>query len=142
MRVKIPFELIEIEKSSFHPVINITLKGESYLFVIDTGASRTVIHSELAAQFPRIDMGTSEPFAASITAESLSVTMVCIDNLYLGENQFTNIQAFSADLSSISSYYETITGKRLYGLLGCDFMINTKATMNFTKKILTLTRIG
>ncbi|MBN1988549.1 MAG: clan AA aspartic protease [Bacteroidales bacterium] len=138
MRVKIPFELIEIEKHSFHPVIEVTIKDESYLFVIDTGASRTVIHSNLAAQFPPVDMGAVEPYAASITAESLPVTMVCINLLHIGSYPFVNTQAFSADLTSIASYYESMTGRKLYGLLGCDFMLKTKAVMNFPKKILTL----
>lgn len=131
MKKQIPFTLKELESNSFHPIVFGSINGVAMNFIVDTGASRTVIDESFAKDIEIIKSENEEPFAAGINAEKLVVQQVEIPILELGEITFEKMPVFTTDLSGISELYEQMVGLTIGGLLGCDFFKNHQAVVNF-----------
>lgn len=138
MQNQIPFQVMEIEPRSFHPIVLGRIDGFEVNLILDTGASRTVIDRSIAANFPVIEIESAEPFAAGINAQRISVEQVEIPSLVLGDIDFGKILAFTADLSPISQLYNEMMNFSIHGLLGCDFLEQHKASVDFETRLINL----
>jgi hypothetical protein len=141
MKISMPFTIIELEASSFHPIVEGEIDGKLITLILDTGASRTVISKELAFDYPIISIENEEPFAAGINAETIAVDQVNIPLINIGGVNFNNTIVFSANLDAISNLYEKMAGLKIDGLLGCDFLLKYEATVDFSQKIISLNKL-
>lgn len=130
----IPFQVIHLDAKSFHPIIRGKIADIPINLILDTGASRTVLGKHIAHEFPTIDIGTEEIIAAGVNAQTIEVEYVTVPEIILGEQFFHNMQVFSADLKGISEMYENVAGFQIDGLIGCDFLNNHNATINFKQR--------
>ena len=138
MQLKIPFQVMEIEQGSFHPIILGKIDGLEVNLILDTGASRTVIDKSIAVNLPIIEIESAEPFAAGINAQRISVEQVEIPSLILGDIDFGKTLAFTTDLSPISQLYTEMMDFPIHGLLGCDFLERYKAVVDFNTRMIVL----
>jgi predicted aspartyl protease len=138
MKPTIPFVVQEIESSSYHPIISGSINGTTISLILDTGASRTVIDSALTTDLPAVENHNQETFAAGINAQKMEVRHVEIPSITFGKIKFSNLNAFSTDLSAISNLYEQMAGMKIHGLIGCDFLEQHKATIDFGKRVIKL----
>jgi predicted aspartyl protease len=135
MRSKsITFTVHELEANSYHPLVSGKINGMAVNLIIDTGASRTVIDTSVAENFKVDSSVEKEAFAAGINAQTLAVNQVVIPKLKLDGSTFKNVTAFSTDLSPISNLYEQISGIKIHGLIGCDFLVTHNARVDFLKR--------
>ena len=142
MVVSIPFEIKELEPTSFHPIVQAQIENTSINMILDTGASRTVLNMELLLNLPRINPPHEETFAAGINAQRLEVEQVLVPNIRIGQLEFADMLVFGTDLQAVSSLYEQMAGMRIDGLLGCDFLEAHKATIDFKKRVIRLKTIS
>jgi predicted aspartyl protease len=140
MMETISFKVQEIERSSFHPIIQGQINGEEVLLILDTGASRTVIDKSITSGMPIIANEHNEPFAAGINAQKISVEQIELPAITLGDIEFNNLKVFSSDLRPISKLYEELSGIKIHGLLGCDFLVEYKVVVNFKTGMIQLNR--
>lgn len=138
MTASIPFEVREIETASFHPIVQAQVAGSTIYMILDTGASRTVVNRELLEELPRMNQPHQEAFAAGINAQQLKVEQVQIPTIQIGDYTFTEMVVFATDLQAVSDLYEQMAGIRIDGLLGCDFLENHKAVVDFKKRSILL----
>ena len=138
MNVKIPFQVIELEKQSYHIVVDGRIDGAEITFIIDTGASRTIIDKCYAEMLIKITNTTEEPVATGLNAEQIPVELFKIPIFMLGKVKFKNIHSLTADLTPINEVYSKLTGKKIGGLIGCDFLLKHVKRINFKKKYLVL----
>ena len=138
MKQKIPFKVIELEKNNYHLLVKGEISKKEYLFVIDTGASKTLIDFKVAEKLKRIPVKNEAPIATGIMAEKISVELVAITSLKLNGVKFNKTEAVVTDLKAINEVYEKLTGKTIGGLIGCDFLISKISKIDFQKKYLTL----
>ena len=138
MIVRIPFKVVELENHSYHIVVDGRIDGTSITFIIDTGASRTIIDKCYADKLIKIANMSEEPIATGLNAEQIPVELYKIPVLILEKIKFKNIQSLTADLTPINEVYSKLTGKRIGGLIGCDFLLKHVKRINFKKKYLTV----
>jgi predicted aspartyl protease len=136
----IRFKVKEIESGSFHPLIKGEIEGKPIVLIIDTGASHTVIDKSLTRGLPVQSTGGKEPFAAGINAQKIDVEQVELPSIILDRINFHNLLVFSTDLEPISKLYNDIAGIKINGLLGCNFLEEFKATINFKSRKIKLHR--
>lgn len=134
----IPFKIIQLDAKSFHPILTGRLDGDNINLILDTGASRTVLGKHITQGFPTIECETEEAFAAGINAQTMDVEQVEIPEITIGESTFKNLLVFSADLNGISEIYQKMAGQKIDGLIGCDFLVKYKATINFKMRKIVL----
>ncbi|HNS28960.1 MAG TPA: retropepsin-like aspartic protease [Tenuifilaceae bacterium] len=141
MTETIPFELHRIESNNYHSLIQGKINGQPVVLILDTGASSTVIDQSVAIGTPIEPDEDHEVFAAGVNAKRIDVKQVELPNMQLGDVVFNNIIVFSTDLRSLSELYLEMTGIEIHGLLGCDFMVDNNATVDFSTGTIQLNRI-
>lgn len=134
----ISFNIIQLDAKSFHPILSGRLDGNNINLILDTGASRTVLGKHLTQQYPTIECEAEEAFAAGINAQTMEVELVEIPEITIGESTFKNLLVFSAELDGISEIYQKMVGQKIDGLIGCDFLVKYKATINFKMRKIVL----
>jgi len=140
MILKIPFQIIELESESFHIIIDGKIDGIEITFIIDTGASRTIIDKSYANILEKLPQGAETPMATGFSAEQIPVELYNITQLTLKDVTFKDIQALTADLNPINEIYSKIAGKTIGGLIGCDFLLKNIKAIDFKRKCLTISK--
>ncbi|NOU15959.1 MAG: hypothetical protein HOO91_00170 [Bacteroidales bacterium] len=140
MIVKIPFQIIELESQSYHIVVDGKVDGIKLAFIIDTGASRTIIDKCYAEKLEKLPFGTETPMATGLSAEQIPVELYNISLLKLKDVPFKDVQVLTADLNPINEVYSKITGKKIGGLIGCDFLMKNIKTIDFKGKCLKVSK--
>lgn len=134
MIVKIPFRVVELEPHSYHLLVDGNIEGIETAFIIDTGASRTIIDRCYVDNLERLKIGADNPMATGISAEQIPVELFNLPKVVLADVLFENIHSLAADLNAINDVYMNITGKRIGGLIGCDFLLSKVKSINLKKK--------
>jgi len=140
MILKIPFKIVELESQSYHIVIDGKIDGLDITFIIDTGASRTIIDKSYADILEKLTQGAEKPMATGLSAEQIPVELYNISLLAFDEVLFNNTPVLTADLKPINEVYSGITGKKIGGLIGCDFLLNNIKAIDFKRKCLTISK--
>lgn len=136
----IPFDVKEIEHASFHPIVAAELEGKQINMILDSGASRTVLSSNLVVNFDKTAGDGEEAFAAGINAQRMEVEQVVIPSIRIGNLDFFDMLIFSTNLDAVSSLYEQMAGVRIDGLLGCDFLVKYGGVVDFNTQKIVLTK--
>jgi predicted aspartyl protease len=103
-----------------------------YDFALDTGASRTVISLELAAEF-----GLAAEKISQMTAGggNGTVSRVQLSSLAIGSARQENLAAAASDfLTQLSAELRS----KLHGIVGYDFLRHYRVTLDYPRKGLTL----
>ncbi len=135
----IPFQLVEIETNSYHILISATIGEKPVMLIVDTGASRSVIDKTYDSGV-RVD-GVEDTIAVGFMSDNVNIEMALLPELRIGNISFENVPAALTDLSALQDLYTKITNLKVAGLLGCDFLVQHIASINFnTKKIFLRTK--
>jgi hypothetical protein len=136
---KIPIKIIELDKKSFHLLIEAKINKLPVNLILDTGASRSVFDKSLPAVI--IPSKANEDIrSAGISAENIDSQHAVIKSFKLGKLKLKNFQAILIDLEEINKLYRKVTGKQIHGLLGSDFLLEMNAVINYGKSYLVLKR--
>ncbi|RPH31211.1 MAG: hypothetical protein EHM93_14590 [Bacteroidales bacterium] len=137
---RIPFQIVELEHQSYHIVVDGMIDELAVTLIIDTGASRTIIDKSFADSLEKLPLGTENPIATGFSAEQIPVELYCIPKLTLEGVLFENIQSLTANLDAINEVYLNLTGKKIGGLIGCDFLLEHVKGIDFKRKFLTISK--
>ena len=132
MEIKIPIEIVELEDNSFHIIVSLQIGSIEGDFIIDTGASVTVIDKLTPFSYEPLD-DVSEINSGGVCGEINEVQLVNITAL-----QIENIHAAIIDLQYVNSLYDKHLQRRVAGLLGSDFLVRHEAVIDYGNKELTL----
>jgi hypothetical protein len=140
MKHVIPLELIELEEFNYHLAIKSVFKeGTEALWVIDTGASKTVFDWSLAENYDAIPPEEETIVrSAGIGNDQLDTTLGMLHEFYLGDLLIPPIKVALIDLSHINTLYYHATEKEICGLIGSDFLLENKAVIDYARLKITL----
>jgi hypothetical protein len=142
MKHIIPLELIELEESNYHLTVKSVFKenGEG-LWVIDTGASKTVFNRSLSGHFEPLPVDDKTIVqSAGIGSEDLDITLGILHPFYLGNYLIRPMKVALIDLSHINSLYYHATEREICGLIGSDFLLENRAVIDYSKLQLILNK--
>jgi Aspartyl protease len=134
---EIYFEIIEFEQNTYHPLVKAELEGvDSYWWVIDTGASKSVFNSNLARYYT-LDHEDSIS-ATGLGKELVETNSAMISSISLGGIDFGPLQVALVDFLHINEEYAKFSDKKIAGLIGSDFLVAHNAIIDFGAKKITL----
>ena len=137
MRRKIAIEIIELEPNTYHPLIKAEFPGLSdYWWVIDSGASKSVLDSSLAEIY--LSDQQESVMATGLGKEVVETSSGKIIGLKLGGFNFGTLNVALVDFHHINLEYAKFSEKKIVGLIGSDFLHVRKAILDFEKSILKL----
>ncbi len=115
-------------------IIDVLINGASRPFVLDTGASATVIDQRTAEelQLPDADK-MEEAHAVGCGPERTAVRFVRVDSLSVGGIHLSGLECGALSLGAICDKI----GSEIAGVLGYDFLSRFKTTIDYREKRLT-----
>lgn len=139
MRYSVPLELIPLEEGNYHIGLSCKfLHGEKGLWIIDTGASKTVFHKSLE-KFYIPEYRENQPViqSAGIGSGFLDTSMGILHPFFIGKLRIASLKVALIDLSHINQLYFHQTEREIYGLIGCDFLLENKAIIHYGRMKIT-----
>ena len=137
MEIQIPLEIVELEDNSYHIITTVLIGSIEGDFIIDTGASVTVIDRntpfshEAIADVPEINSG-------GVSGRIEEVKLVNLPTFQICDYTIENLHAAVIDLDYVNTLYEKQLRRRISGLLGSDFLVKFKAVIDYENKYLRL----
>lgn len=126
---------IEFRLRSNLILVDAVLDGETMPFIVDTGASNTVIDKKVAAR------GVMEGIRDAVGSEAcgaggnVEAAMTRVSSLAVGGAIVSDLGVARIDLSGINEK----VGAEIAGILGYDFLSRFRVTIDYREETLTLT---
>lgn len=139
MIVEVPFEIVQLEKDSYHLFVRCLVNGDQEgEMVIDTGASKTVMDRSFVKQYQGVELNDDEIHSSGLGGDQIDAEMVRIESLRIGSLEVKDLCLALIDLSGINQMYEKYCQRRISGLLGSDFLLQNRACIDYNRSVLLL----
>lgn len=120
------------------PIVEVFVNGHPYRFWIDTGASITVITSDVALK-TGIDIGNKKPIiGGGGTSKTFDVYPAIIKTFKIGGMSIDNHRIAVTDKKNLALRFFGITLMQIDGIIGWPVISKLKFDIDFSKKIITL----
>jgi hypothetical protein len=136
--IEIPLQIIQLEQDNYHILIegNFFDEKPSY-WIIDTGASKTVLDSNLDLYYANVESDNEEDYqSAGINQGLLDTSVGKMYFLRFGEFKMINHKVALIDLNHVNEIYEKYTSFKIAGLLGGDILMNYQCIIDYSSKII------
>jgi len=138
-RVRVPLQIIDLHTDGFHPLVEISIFGKSFLVVLDTGASKTAFDQSLLLKANEdAKLIISDRLSAGLGTNSMVSSTATIHDLSIGGLMIAEFEVAVLDLSTINIAYSQLGHPEVLGVLGGDVLVKYKAVINYGKQQLKL----
>lgn len=135
--MKIKFKKIKID-TGYHLLIKLKINDQEAVFVIDTGASNTVMDLEASKRFISKEKIKQEgKLSSGLGTNKMSSALSKKQFLEIGKLKFKHPLVI-LDLHHINSSYQSLGYNSIDGVLGCDILVKFNAVINIKTKELIL----
>ncbi|RCH56563.1 clan AA aspartic protease [Mucilaginibacter hurinus] len=135
----IPLQILDLHDDGFHPIIDVTLYGNSFKLVLDTGASKTAFDKTLLAEANADALiSATDKLSTGLGTNSMESYTAIITDLYIGDLKIDEFEVAVLDLSTINIAYEQMAHPQVLGVLGGDILMKYQAIIDYGKKRLVL----
>jgi predicted aspartyl protease len=138
-RVRVPLQIIDLHEDGFHPLLEISVFGQSFLVVLDTGASKTAFDQSI---LKRANQGAilteSDRLSTGLGTNNMVSSTAIINDLSIGGLLIKEFEVAVLDLSTINIAYVQLGHPEVLGVLGGDVLMKYKAVINYGKQVLKL----
>ncbi|MDR2413969.1 MAG: retroviral-like aspartic protease family protein [Odoribacteraceae bacterium] len=135
--IQVPVELVELDENSFHIIVTVVVGCIEGDFIVDTGASITVIDQYTPFSHEPLE-DTLGINSGGIGGEIGEVKLVNLPTFHLGGYTLENVRVALLDLQYVNTLYNNQLRRRIVGLLGCDFLTRHNAVIDYENQRLTL----
>lgn len=127
---------IRIAAKSRHIITKVSINGKVARFIIDSGASATCMNKKLITEFSLRPQAMNQQIG---TASGSLTPMIAHNNtLSLGEWQYKNASILTMDMTFINNALKSEGMRSVHGLLGADYLIASKAIIDYGKELIYL----
>ena len=136
--IEIPLQIIELENENYHILIEGNFQdGTLSYWIIDTGASKTVLDLNLRQFYENVESDNEEDYqSAGINQGMLETSVGKIPFLRFGEFEIANQKVALIDLNHVNEIYEKYTSFKIAGLLGGDILMQNKCLIDYERKVI------
>jgi len=130
-------EVVFLEEDTIHILVRPVVNGiEDYWWVVDTGASKSVVDRAMATNYVKEESAGS--MATGLGKEMVETSTGIISDFCLGGIRFGAFQVAIVDLHHINEEYSKYSDKKIAGLLGSDFFFREKAVIDYGSRTILL----
>jgi len=139
-KIEIPLKLVELENENYHILVEIRFSdNKPQMWVIDTGASKTVLDINQTDYYSGVETPLTEIESMGIGDSRIETKSGLIHEIKFGDDSLFDVNVALIDLSQLNILYHQFTNEKITGLIGSDFLVRYKATIDFKKLVLMLT---
>lgn len=138
-KIEIPLKLVELENNNYHIMVETRFAdGLRGMWIVDTGASKTVLDSNLENYFTPLETPLTEIESMGIGNSKVETKSGIIEKIYFNSTWLNDLHVALIDLSSINQLYLQHVNETITGLIGSDFLVQHKAVIDFKKMVIQL----
>lgn len=130
--IAVPLTLINLNDDGFHLLVEITVFGDKYWAVVDTGASRSVFDKSFIEHNSGGSVTAEESNATTLFTTSATIQAV-IPKLKIGKLSVKNYPAVALDLETVNDAYTQLGHPRVIAIIGSDIFYRYHAKINYKK---------
>jgi predicted aspartyl protease len=134
----IALQIIDLQQDGFHPLIDVSVFGKSFLLVLDTGASKTAFDRSMLEAEKNAVITLSDRLSTGLGTNTMVSSTAVINNLYIGSLLITEFEVAVLDLSTINIAYKELGHPEVLGVLGGDILMKYSAVIDYGKRVLNL----
>jgi hypothetical protein len=124
--------LVEFEEGGYHLFVNLKVDGKKCRFLIDTGASKSVIDkSYFEKNFGQENLKTIQQETAGLHSSTPQSHYGKLKTLQVGKQIMKNFLIAAVDLSHVNQVYVKLKKPKIHGILGSDLMLNYKMLLDY-----------
>lgn len=139
MKTEISLELIELEKHSYHLLLNAFINDHPIRMVLDTGASRCCFDISFLKQINIEAFHQENEIQSSGLGGSIGESMVVnLEKFRLGDFCICDYKVIGLDLSAVNAAYSMAHIAPIQGILGGDILKTFGSVIKYDKKTLIL----
>ena len=129
--------VVELEEETIHLLVQAETEGlANHWWVVDTGASKSVVDKAVAPHF--VGEESVGSMATGLGKEMVETSTGMIGNFRLAGISFDPLVVAIVDLHHINEEYTKYSDKIIVGLLGSDFFYREKAVIDYKKRVILL----
>lgn len=136
--IKIPIQVIELEHDNYHILIEGTFQdGTSSNWVIDTGASKTVLDRNLNEYYELIESDNLDDYQSAGINQGMTETAVGkLTCLRFGDLEIAGQKVALIDLNHVNEIYRKYSSFQIAGLLGGDILMRHRCKIDYAGKVI------
>jgi hypothetical protein len=136
--IEIPLQIIELERENYHILIEGNFEdGMPSCWIIDTGASKTVLDKNLNPYYEVIESTDMEDYqSAGINQGMMETSVGKLTYLRFGDLKITGQKVALIDLDHVNEIYGKYTSYRIAGLLGGDILMQHQCRIDYATKVI------
>ncbi len=141
MRFKIHLQILELQSENYHLIVEGKFKDGTIInWIIDSGASKSVFDRNLSERYYQLDDKTEEIYSAGIGENLLETSLGQLETFFLEKMKIETPKMAILDLSHVNELYAKMSGLKIGGLIGSDFLMKYQAKIDYKRKVLELTK--
>lgn len=136
-----PLEFLSFPDGSFHLVVHLQVDGTEAVFLLDSGASKTVFDLNGFCQihpFEASELTANDKPSAGIHIETTEHQTILLEKISFGYLSLPATEVLLLDLANINYTYSLLNLPHIDGILGNDILQRLEAVINYKKKTLRL----
>ncbi|MCS6819927.1 MAG: retropepsin-like aspartic protease [Chitinophagales bacterium] len=139
---KVPLLIKDIRGAGFHVFLKVTVNGKRCVFLLDTGASKTVISKTwYEKNIGKRKLKSIKEETAGLHSSVAESFFGKIPMLEIGKLAIKNSVYAAIDLTHVNSMYKKAGIKPIQGILGSDILLKYKAVIDYGNLVLTLIQL-
>ena len=137
--MEVKLRKVEIPPIGMHLIIPVKINEVEVDFVLDTGASRSVVDIEfLNGIITDLELKKEESDSAGVGASDLASFTTSVRSFVVGNLIIKAFEIACLDLKHVKQSYENIDETPIYGVLGGDILNDYNAVIDYFKLTLWL----
>ena len=138
LMIEIPLQIIELERDNYQLLVEGFFEDDtSACWIIDTGASKTVLDVNLMSYYEPMESDDMDDYqSAGINQGMLETSIGQLIYLRFNDLVISRQKVALIDLNHVNNIYEKYTSFRIAGLLGGDILMYYKCVIDYHRKVI------
>ncbi|MBX7183121.1 MAG: retroviral-like aspartic protease family protein [Bacteroidia bacterium] len=133
-RTVLKLKIVELDKQGFHYFLKAKVNEKSARFLLDTGASHTVMDlTRIKSFIDHSDFEENPTLSTGLGTNTMQSQIAHIESFQLGKAVLKDFEMILMDLSHVNESYRLVDKKPLDGVLGSNVLRKLEAKINFGK---------
>jgi predicted aspartyl protease len=122
-----------LQGNGYHVFVNVKVNGLPCRFLVDTGASKSVIDKTyVEKKFGKRLLKTIQQQTTGLHSSTHESYTARLKSVLIGTVENKNYTLAAVDLSHVNSTYATLKTKKIQGILGSDLMMKEKMIIDYS----------
>jgi len=136
---EVPIQLLPIENDGFHILVQGKINRKKALFLVDTGASRSVFDQHGIKKFlNKATFEENERLSTGLGTNTMPSLVTEIASISFGHLVIKDYTAIAIDLKHVFESYDKLGLPAIDGILGGDILLTYRCVINYGKRTLKL----